>query len=190
MLYSRNKITTTADLFIGLNTRAKREKFILPLLIKSKLFSRAYIRSIKQALSLQKTKCLNILKKLSLSKQLTSKILNLLMKANLSLKERKIVIKVLKLMVINLFKKPFCNPSLDALMAFWYRIPYAVRLLLVALNVLKIEMIHRFLLDLEKDKKRLFTKAKLKDSVQTDAFLKKNNFQKSQTNIILNKTNV
>jgi len=128
----------------------KKLLFISKSLIRSKYLSREQVKKITLALKKTKEQSVKVLRSIMISKKLSLKMTKALMKSGLTRGQLKILLNLLSKMLKLLFTKPFDRISLHELMSFWHLLPEPIKMLLVAMQVLKDEMMHLHRLEVEK----------------------------------------
>ncbi|MEN9782542.1 MAG: hypothetical protein RL208_695 [Pseudomonadota bacterium] len=137
------------------------EKKIERALVRYRLLSREKAKKLVIALKKNKIQAIKLFKSLGLSGRTVQKLTLELKRCGLNLEERKLVLKFLKDLTIAFSKDMFCPLSIDRISHLWHRLPITLRSLILAIVLLKQEIVHLFQLRLERDKKRIIEVNKL-----------------------------
>lgn len=128
---------------------------ILQLFGKTKYLSKDILKKLQKSLKKTREMAIKDLKFLLLPSGLIKSLMGDLMKARLSQAEIRLLTRFLRKLMINFFKKPFLSFDIKEIKHIWLKLPLSVRRLIMAIMILKQEMIHKFSLDLEKAKMKL-----------------------------------
>ena len=137
------------------------EKKIERALVRYRFLSREKAKKLVIALKKNKMQAIKLFKSLGLSGRTIQKLTLELNRCGLNISERKLVLKFLKDLTIAFSKDMFCPLSLDKVMHLWHKLPITLRSLILAIVLLKQEIVHLFQLRLERDKKRIIELNKL-----------------------------
>lgn len=136
---------------------------------KTKYLSKDIIKKLKKALSKTRQLAIQDLKSLLIPSGLIKLIMKDLLRSKLTMLEVRLLTRFLKKLMINLFKKPYLSLNIKEIRYLWIKLPLSIRRLIMAIIILKQEMIHKFSLDLENMKMKL---------------LKEKNFSKRDSKVI------
>lgn len=134
-----------------LNLSKQKINFLQRSLSKSKYISLKQKKQIGLALTKNKKLLLSSLRKIFLSRALSRKITLSLMKSGLNFLQIKIILSFLKQILKQLFSRPFDRIPLGELKKLWHLLPNNLKQLLIAIQILKDEMMHRHRLEFEKN---------------------------------------
>lgn len=139
----------------GVSLSKSKSKQLTLIFGKSKFLTKEKMKKLQLLLNKDRKKGIQMLRKLMLPLAKAKKIMELLIKSGLNRMEIKLVLNFLKNLLKNLFKKPFDIDSISCLMSIWSKIPAEIKRLIVAIIELKKEILHKFMLDLQKNQKRI-----------------------------------
>jgi hypothetical protein len=131
----------------------EQTKGLCNFLSHTRALSKYKAKVLERALAKDKLKAIAIFR--HLDRGFAGRVVKLILSLKLSPSERKLLLNVIK-KILRSLKKDFYNEiSLNDLMPIWNKLPNFLRHFLVALSVLKSEILHHLRLILEKDKSRV-----------------------------------
>ncbi len=157
-------------------------------LSKAKFLNKEQLKELKLILKKDRNIALKELRSLLIPLARSKIIINLLMNSGLHRTEVCLVLSIIKRLLLDLFKRPFSMTNISELTSIWGRIPLEVRRLIIAIIILKQEIIHRFLLDLRKEEIKTMKRNKnIGKKRKIEIFLKKLNREDFMQEVGLNR---
>lgn len=130
------------------------ERNLTTFLFRNKVASRQKLGFFARELHKNKMKAFQMLRRLNLPLKLAHGIAKLLIDSGLRKGERSLILKLIKSILMH-FQDLYREISLGKIMHLWDKLPLALKKFIIALQILKVEIVHNLKLVRDRDLKRL-----------------------------------